>query len=127
MLMFLFVSTFSVAEEEEEIYVSYCSDYRYTRYYHPELKSYISYSLQQLCLNIPDSTNSNVKYTLPYPPASPMLYSSSFCQKSSVSACQHCLHRAKRTLLHDCNKHVIGAEFYSETCAMRFELYNFFT
>ncbi|CAN1167585.1 hypothetical protein LINPERHAP2_LOCUS27310 [Linum perenne] len=49
-----------------------------------------------------------------------MLYSSSFCQKSSVSACQHCLHRAKRTLLHDCNKHVIGAEFYSETCAMRF-------
>ncbi|CAN0920324.1 hypothetical protein LINGRAHAP2_LOCUS31980 [Linum grandiflorum] len=63
-----------------------------------------------------------------YPFPDPLLYSSSFCQKSSMSDCQKCLQRARKMLLHDpACKHSIGGEFYSETCAMRFELYKFFT
>ncbi|CAN1169763.1 hypothetical protein LINPERPRIM_LOCUS19968 [Linum perenne] len=126
LIVFLVLGS-GVTSEDNEPYVCYCNDYRFTRHYHPEMKSYINYLLNQLRLDMPDSTNSNVKYTLSYPPESPLLYSSSFCEQSSVSACQSCLRLARKKLLHECDKHAIGGEFYSETCAMRFEMYNFFT
>ncbi|CAN0920335.1 hypothetical protein LINGRAHAP2_LOCUS31987 [Linum grandiflorum] len=118
--------TFSAAKDEE-VNVWYCNSFRFTRYYHPELQLYKKEALQSLCLNIPDPSNTTVKYRLPYPTENPLLYASSFCEKSSASVCQHCLQLGRKTLLHQCHKHAIGGEFYTETCAMRFELYNFFT
>ncbi|CAN0839741.1 hypothetical protein LINGRAHAP2_LOCUS2655 [Linum grandiflorum] len=54
-----------------------------------------------------------------------MVYASSFCKQSPASECKHCLRVAKSKLLQEC-VHAVGAQFYSELCFLRFELYDFF-
>ncbi|CAN1298550.1 hypothetical protein LINPERPRIM_LOCUS23867 [Linum perenne] len=96
--------------------------------YHPELRQYISNVLEQLHQITPqNSTNSDVKYEITYPPSSanPVVYASSFCKQSPALECKRCLRIAKGDLLQECI-HAVGAQVHSELCSMRYEIYDFF-
>ncbi|CAN1729069.1 hypothetical protein LINPERHAP1_LOCUS480 [Linum perenne] len=125
-MLLLVLITLSFAEEEP-VNVWYCNNNKYTIKDRPELKRNIPYALDQLQKSTPQkSTNSDIKYRITCPSSeNPVVYASSFCKQSSSSECGHCLRVAKNKLLHQC-LHAVGAQFYSELCFLRYELYDFF-
>ncbi|CAL1412312.1 unnamed protein product [Linum trigynum] len=70
------------------------------------------------------SGDSDIETKLQHPADKPRVYGAAFCEKSPPESCKHCLRAAKKELLHGCD-HAAGAEFYSELCYLRFEIYNF--
>ncbi|CAI0561289.1 unnamed protein product [Linum tenue] len=112
--------TVVVADDPSAIY---CSDDKYFKGDH-ELKASIKAVLGQLLEQTTASGDSDIETKLQHPADKPRVYGAAFCEKSPPESCKHCLRAAKKELLHGCD-HTAGAEFYSELCYLRFEIYNF--
>ncbi|CAL1380570.1 unnamed protein product [Linum trigynum] len=89
-----------------------------------ELKANTKILLHDLLERTTASKDSDIETKLQYPADKPHVYGAAFCQKSEPAACVACLKAAKRQLLRGCY-HSAGAEFYSELCYLRYEIYNF--
>ncbi|CAL1361736.1 unnamed protein product [Linum trigynum] len=112
-----------VAVAGDDASASYCSDDKYFKGDH-DLKASIKAVLGGLLEKTTASADSDIESKMQHPADNPRVYGAAFCEKSPTEACAHCLRVAKKQLLRGCD-HTAGAEFYSELCYLRFEIYNF--